>query len=55
MKIPTLNGVIDRRDFNATEGNQRILDDETLARLVDILSQQRLGLRCAARPDWPRL
>jgi hypothetical protein len=47
---PDLNGVIDRRDFNATEGNQRILDDETLARLVDILSQQRLGLR-DVQPD----
>ncbi|HFD38423.1 MAG TPA: SAM-dependent DNA methyltransferase [Anaerolineae bacterium] len=39
-----LKGVIDRRDFNATEGNQRVLDDDTQARLVDILSQQRLGL-----------
>jgi type I restriction enzyme M protein len=47
---PDLDGVIDRRDFNATEGNQRILDDETLARLVDILSQQRLGLR-DVQPD----
>ncbi|MBX3000965.1 MAG: SAM-dependent DNA methyltransferase [Caldilineaceae bacterium] len=41
---PDLSGVIDRRDFNATEGNQRVLDDNTLARLVDILSEQRLGL-----------
>jgi len=40
-----LTGVIDRRDFNATEGNQRILDDDALTRLVDILSQHRLGLK----------
>ncbi len=39
-----LLGVIDRRDFNATEGNQRVLDDDSLARLVGILSQHRLGL-----------
>ncbi len=39
-----LVGVIDRRDFNATEGNQRLLDDNALARLVNILSEQRLGL-----------
>ncbi|MFN8469469.1 MAG: class I SAM-dependent DNA methyltransferase [Caldilineaceae bacterium] len=41
---PELVGVIDRRDFNATEGNQRVLDDNTLARLVNILHEQRLGL-----------
>ena len=47
---PDLSGVIDRRDFNATEGNQRVLDDNTLARLIDILSEQRLGLR-DVQPD----
>jgi type I restriction enzyme M protein len=47
---PDLNGVIDRRDFNATEGNQRILDDDALARLLDILSEQRLGL-ADVQPD----
>ncbi|MCC6454754.1 MAG: SAM-dependent DNA methyltransferase [Caldilineaceae bacterium] len=41
---PLLRGVIDRRDFNATDGNQRILDDNTLAQLVNILQEQRLGL-----------
>ena len=41
---PDLAGVIDRRGFNATEGNQRLLDDNTLARLVSILSEQRLPL-----------
>lgn len=39
-----LSGVIDRRDFNATESGQRILDDGTLARLVEILHRQPLGL-----------
>ena len=47
---PDLVGVVDRRDFNATEGNQRVLDDNALARLVDILSEQRLGLR-DVQPD----
>lgn len=47
---PDLTGVIDRRDFNASEGNQRLLDDNTLARLVSILSEQRLGL-ADVQPD----
>ncbi len=42
---PRLQGVIDRRDFNATEGGQRILEDEVLARLMEILNRQRLGLK----------
>ncbi len=41
---PKLAGVIDRRDFNATESGQRILDDDTLARLMEVLNRQRLGL-----------
>jgi len=40
-----LQGVIDRRDFNATEGGQRTVEDEVLARLMEILNRQRLGLR----------
>lgn len=40
-----LQGVIDRRDFNATEGGQRIVEDDTLARLMEILNRQRLGLK----------
>lgn len=39
-----LQGVIDRRDFNATESGQRVLDDGNLSRLVEILNRQRLGL-----------
>ncbi len=41
---PKLQGVIDRRDFNATEAGQRLLEDESLARLMEILNQHRLGL-----------
>jgi len=41
---PKLAGVIDRRDFNATESGQRVLEDDVLARLMEILNQHRLGL-----------
>lgn len=40
-----LAGVIDRRDFNATDQGQRVIDDDTLSRLIEILNKQRLGLR----------
>jgi len=40
---PKLVGVIDRRDFNATDQGQRVLEEDTLARLIAILSEQRLG------------
>lgn len=45
-----LEGVIDRRDFNATDQGQRVLDDDVLANLVGILSEQRLGLQ-DVQPD----
>jgi len=41
---PKLQGVLDRRDFNATEAGQRLLEDESLARLMEILNAHRLGL-----------
>lgn len=41
---PKLKGVLDRYAFNRVEGGQRILEDDTLARLIEILSQHRLGL-----------
>jgi type I restriction enzyme M protein len=41
---PKLQGVIDMVDFNATSAGQRILDDEPLAALVQVLSRHRLGL-----------
>ncbi|MBC7098257.1 SAM-dependent DNA methyltransferase [Candidatus Bipolaricaulota bacterium] len=42
---PKLQGVIDIVDFNATAAGQRIVPDEYLARLVDVLSRHRLGLK----------
>jgi type I restriction enzyme M protein len=42
---PRLAGVIDVTDFNATTAGQRIVSDEHLHELVQVLSQQRLGLR----------
>jgi len=41
---PRLQGVIDLVDFNATTAGQRIVPDEYLAKLVDVLSRHRLGL-----------
>ncbi len=41
---PKLEGVIDRRDFNATDQGQRVLDDDALSRLIGILDEHRLGL-----------
>ncbi len=42
---PRLQGVIDLVDFNATAAGQRMVPDEYLARLVEILSRHRLGLQ----------
>ena len=42
---PKLAGVIDVVDFNATAAGQRILDDDALTWLMEILNRQRLGLR----------
>lgn len=47
---PELSGVIDIVDYNATTAGQRLLDDGTLAKLMEILSRHRLGLR-DAEPD----
>ena len=41
---PKLQGVIDIVDFNATTAGQRIIDDGTLSRLIQILRKYRLGL-----------
>jgi len=41
---PRLAGVIDVVDFNATASGQRIVPDEYLASLIDVLSRHRLGL-----------
>jgi len=42
---PKLQGVIDIVDFNATAAGQRIINDDRLASLVQVLGRHRLGLR----------
>jgi type I restriction enzyme M protein len=42
---PRLNGVIDVKDFNETAAGQRILSDDQLRALVQLLSRHRLGLK----------
>jgi type I restriction enzyme M protein len=41
---PSLQGVIDIVDFNATVSGQRIIEDGRLSTLIEILNRQRLGL-----------
>ncbi|GGN06400.1 DNA methyltransferase [Thermus composti] len=41
---PRLSGVIDLVDFNATAAGQRIVPDEYLKKLIEVLSRHRLGL-----------
>jgi len=41
---PSLAGVIDIVDFNATVSGQRIIEDGRLSSLIEILSRHRLGL-----------
>jgi type I restriction enzyme M protein len=41
---PKLQGIIDIKDFNETFAGQRIISDEALARLIEILNRHRLGL-----------
>ncbi|WP_448382778.1 N-6 DNA methylase [Desulfosoma sp.] len=41
---PSLQGVINMVDFNATAAGQRIISDEHLAALIEVLSRHRLGL-----------
>ena len=41
---PKLQGVIDIVDFNATQAGQRIISDEHIHRLMQILSKYRLGM-----------
>jgi len=42
---PKLKGVIDIKDFNETAGGQRVVSDEKLRLLIDILGRYRLGLQ----------
>lgn len=39
-----LEGVIDIVDFNATAGGQRVISDEKLKALIDVLGRHKLGL-----------
>lgn len=42
---PKLQGVIDFVDFNATAAGQRIISDDALKKLIDVLGKYRLGLK----------
>jgi type I restriction enzyme M protein len=42
---PSLDGVINMVDLNATAAGQRIIPDDHLSRLIDVLSRHRLGLQ----------
>jgi type I restriction enzyme M protein len=42
---PRLQGVIDFVDFNATAAGQRIISDDSLKTLIEILGRYRLGLK----------
>jgi len=42
---PKLKGVIDIKDFNETAGGQRVVSDDKLRLLIDILGRYRLGLK----------
>ena len=41
---PSLSGIIDRVDFNATTHGQRDIDDDRLSNLIEKISKKRLGL-----------
>ena len=45
---PKLSGVIDIKDFNETAARQRILGDNSLRSLIQVLSQHRLGMKDVA-------
>jgi len=42
---PRLQGVVDIVDFNATAAGQRIISDDKLRLLIDVLGRYRLGLK----------
>jgi type I restriction enzyme M protein len=47
---PKLQGVIDLKDYNETASGQRIISDDSLKVLIDILNKHKLGLK-DAEPD----
>ena len=42
---PRIQGIIDRIDFNATTHGQRDISEESLIKLIEKISQKRLGLK----------
>ncbi|MBS1663816.1 MAG: SAM-dependent DNA methyltransferase [Bacteroidetes bacterium] len=44
-KNPALKGIIDRIDYNASNHGLREIDDERLQRLIEKISEKRLGLQ----------
>ena len=42
---PQLEGVLDVRDFNERQSGQRLLDDDRLEELIEVISEHRLGLQ----------
>jgi len=42
---PKLQGVIDIKDFNETASGQRVVSDDKLKALIDVLNKHRLGLK----------
>lgn len=42
---PSLQGIIDRIDFNATTHGQRDIEDDRLSKLIEKISEKRLGLK----------
>ena len=47
---PQLQGVLDVEDFNERQSGQRTIDDDRLERLIEVISEHRLGLQ-DAEPD----
>ena len=42
---PKLEGVLDVEDFNERQSGQRLLDDDRLEKLIEVISAHRLGLQ----------
>ncbi len=42
---PDLQGVLDVKDYNERQSGERMLDDDRLSTLVEVISRHRLGLR----------
>lgn len=47
---PRLEGVINVEDFSETQSGQRLIDDQRLEKLIEVISKHRLGLE-DAEPD----